>query len=110
MRTVTNWDAHGIRFRANIVQVGGVIELHDHDYGHPTMLMSGLWEITLVHQDGRTENFRAASAEYAAMHPELTDLRGFQVDVPAWCKHTLVCIDALTVGHALCISPLGVHQ
>ena len=84
------WDECGMRFRANIVEPGGKIELHAHSYSHVASV-HGNFQLTLISPDGQ-ETVRPAYKKET---------------IPAWWRHEFVYLDETGVGEVLCFWPIG---
>ena len=89
-RTVSMWDECGMRFRANIVEPGGRIELHAHSFDH-VAAVHGWFRLTTISPEGVSETRVANRKE--------TVLAGWQ--------HEFVYLDASDVGEVLCFWPIG---
>jgi len=89
-RTVSMWDECGMRFRANIVEPGGRVELHAHSYDH-VAAVHGNFRLRLISPAGVAETRTAYRKE--------TVLAGWQ--------HEFVYLDHDDVGEVLCFWPIG---
>lgn len=89
-RTVSMWDECGMRFRSNIVELGGTIELHAHTYAHHAAVW-GPFEIVVRALDGSKSI--------------LTRSTGMLL-IPAYFAHSFKYLGA-ELGQVLCFWPIG---
>jgi hypothetical protein len=89
-RTVAMWDECGMRFRANIVEPGGKIEMHAHSYAH-VAAVHGNFRLTTISPGGKTETRTANRKE----------------TIEAGWRHGFDYLDDKDVGEVLCFWPIG---
>lgn len=108
-RTVAMWDECGLRFRANIIEPGGRIELHRHSYDHVAICTAGWFDCEVTGPDGNVERFQVAGKDFTTDSPDFAPV-GYRVPVPAHYQHTFVLREARNVGEILCVWPVGADQ
>jgi len=84
-RTVSMWDECGMRFRSNVVEAGGRIELHTHSYAH----VAAVWG-----------PFRMTVGD------QVSEISRGNVTIPAGVAHAFDYLGA-DVGQVLCFWPIG---
>jgi hypothetical protein len=92
-RVWTMYDNHGVRFRCNVVEPGGLIPLHSHSYGHHAAI-HGPFQMIATGPDG----------ERIEEHVE----RGIRF-IPAGWVHTFIYLGD-TVGSVDCFWPIGTDK
>lgn len=89
-RTVAMWDECGMRFRSNLVEPGGRIELHAHSYDHVAAVW-GPFRVTLRDPQGNSEVREQERGKFTVLAGWT---HGFE-----YLGHT--------IGEVLCFWPIG---
>ena len=93
-RTVSMWDECGMRFRSNVVEPGGRIELHSHSYSHVAAI-HGRFMLSLIAPDGVSVVVREANKKET---------------IEAGWQHAFEYLGTDDVGEVLCFWPIGADQ